>query len=354
MSGYARLDVLRAGQRGHPGGREAFCSDAQYFWPRAYQRLAPMMDDNSSQRWQWSLRRIDAPPAWQITRAHRDVVVAVVDSGVDAEHPELAGRVLKGINLLQPRRPSHDDIGHGTAVAGLIAARGNNGRGFCGVAPDCRILPVKVNEPGTGAVSAEHIAQGIRWAVREGATVVNASVGVVQWEHGLTDTALDELADAIRFALKHRVPVICAAGPAVSPPPFPGTWSMLWDFRGLMAAGGTDRHDRRAACSPVGNFISVTAPSDGVLTTFPRAQARLYGTFGGTSAAAPHVSALVALILSVRPELHPYEVKALIQQHADRLGGGEYHPEYGYGRINVARTVRAAVAARGAERAEGA
>ncbi|MEB3197209.1 MAG: S8 family serine peptidase [Candidatus Sericytochromatia bacterium] len=311
------------------------------------------MDEHGSPRWQWSLRRIEAPQAWQITRAHRDVVVAVVDSGVDSEHPELAGRVLRGFNVLQPRRPSQDDIGHGTAVAGLIAARGNNGRGFCGVAPDCRILPVKVNEPGTGAVSAQHIAQGIRWAVREGATVINASVGVVQWEHGLTEDALEDLADAIRFALKHRVPVICAAGPALSPPPFPGTWSVLWDFRGLISAGGTDRHDRRAACSPTGNFLSVTAPSDGVLTTFPRAQGRLYGTFGGTSAAAPHVTGLAALVLSLRPELKPHEVKRIIQESADRLGGGDYHPEYGFGRINLNRTLKAVQALRAPEHFDG-
>jgi subtilisin family serine protease len=315
------------------------------------------MDEHTPQRWQWSLRRIDAPPAWNITRAHRDVVVAVVDTGVDPEHPELAGRVLRGFNVASPRRSAVDDNGHGTAVAGLIAARGNNGRGFSGVAPECRILPVKVNEPGTGAVSAEHIAQGIRWAVREGASVINASVGVVQWEHGLTEDTLEDLADAIRLALRHNVVVVCAAGPAMSPPPFPGTWSVLWDFRGLIATGGTDRHDRRAACSPTGSFISVTAPSDGVMTTFPRAQGRLYGTFGGTSAAAPHVSGLAALVLALRPELRPHEVKALIQASADRLGGTDFHPDYGFGRINVARTVKsvAALPAAGApEIAEGA
>jgi subtilisin family serine protease len=203
-----------------------------------------------------------------------------------------------------------------------------------------------VNQPGTGGVYAQHIAQGIRWAVHHGASVINASVGVVQWEHGLTDEALEDLADAIRYALKHNVMVVCAAGPAVSPPPFPGTWSPLWDFRGLIAAGGTDRHDRKAGCSPVGNFISVTAPSDGVLTTFPRAHGRLYGTFGGTSAAAPHVSAICALVRSVRPGLRPHEVKQILQQSADRLGGGEYHPEYGYGRINAFRAVNAALAIR--------
>ena len=154
------------------------------------------------------------------------------------------------------------------------------------------------------------------------------------------------MSDAIRYALRHNVIVVAAAGPAVSPPPFPGTWSVLWDFRGLLAVGGTDRHDRKAACSPSGNFISVTAPSDGVLTTFPRAQGRLYGTFGGTSAAAPHVSGLAGLIRSLRPGLRPHEVKTLIQQTADRLGGGEYHPDYGYGRFNVMRAVVAAAQAR--------
>lgn len=299
------------------------------------------MNDDNSQRWQWSLRRIEAPAAWSVTRGDRNIVVAVVDTGVDAEHPELVGRVLRGINIAAPHLSSADDNGHGTAVAGLIAAKGANNRGFSGIAPDVRILPVKVNEPHSGAVSAQHIAQGIRWAVHNGASVINASVGVVQWEHGLTLEALDELADAIKYALKHNVMVVAAAGPAVSPTPYPGTWSMLWEFRGLIAAGGTDRHDRRAACSPASNFISVTAPSDGVLTTFPRNQGRLYGTFGGTSAAAPHVSGLCALVRSLRPHLKPHEVKAIIQASSDRLGGTEYHPDYGFGRINVQRTVNA-------------
>jgi subtilisin family serine protease len=297
---------------------------------------------DDSHRWQWSLRRIEAPPAWNVTRGSRELVVAVIDTGVDPGHPELAGRVLRGANIAAPHLSADDDNGHGTAVAGLIAAKGANNRGFSGIAPDVKILPVKVNEPGSGAVSAHHIAQGIRWAVHHGASLINASVGVVQWEHGLTLAALDELAEAIQYALKHNVMVIAAAGPAVSPTPFPGTWSMLWEFRGLIAAGGTDRHDRRAGCSPASNFISVTAPSDGVLTTFPRNQGRLYGTFGGTSAAAPHVTGLCALVRSLRPHLKPHEVKALLQASADRLGGSEYHPDYGFGRINVQRTVNAA------------
>jgi thermitase len=312
------------------------------------------MDDNSHQRWQWSLRRVEAPQAWSVTRGDRDLVIAVIDTGVDPDHPELAGRVLRGYNVPSPHRPATDDNGHGTAVAGLIAAKGNNSRGFSGVCPECKILPIKVNQPATGEVNAHHIAQGIRWAVHAGASIINASVGVVQWEHGLTDENLEEMSDAIRYALKHNVIVVAAAGPAVSPPPFPGTWSVLWDFRGLIAVGGTDRHDRKASCSPSGNFISVTAPSDGVLTTFPRAQGRLYGTFGGTSAAAPHVAGLAGLIRSVRPGLRPHEVKALIQQTSDRLGGGEYHPDYGYGRINVMRAVVAAAQARTAQIEEGA
>ncbi|HEY9721439.1 MAG TPA: S8 family serine peptidase, partial [Oscillatoriaceae cyanobacterium] len=86
--------------------------------------------------------------------------------------------------------------------------------------------------------------------------------------------------------------------------------------------------------------------SDGALTTFPGAHGRHYGTFGGTSAAAPHVSGLAALVLSACPGLRPHEVKALLQKTADRLGGGEYHPEYGYGRINAFKAVTAAMAMR--------
>lgn len=300
------------------------------------------MDENS-QRWQWALRRIQAPQAWQLTRGDKDLVIAVVDTGVDPEHPELAGRVLKGHNVCNPRLSANDDNGHGTAVAGLIAAKGANNRGFSGLIPECKILPIKVNEPGSGAVHAESIAAGIRVAVQHGASLINASVGVVRWEHGLTASALAELEDAIRYALRHNVIVVVAAGPPVSPTPFPGTWSTLWDFRGLIAAGGTDRNDKRAGCSPSSHFLTVTAPSDGVLTTFPRGHDRLYGTFGGTSAAAPHVTGLAALVRSVRPGLPPHEVKALIQASADQLGGPGYHPEYGHGRINALKTIQNAL-----------
>lgn len=308
-----------------------------------------MHEDLSLQRWQWSLRRIEAPQAWNVTRGDRDLVIAVVDSGVDPDHPELAGRVLRGHNVVAPHQATHDDIGHGTAVAGLIAAKGLNNRGFAGLIPECKILPVKVNQPGNGGVYAQDIAKGIRWAVHGGASLINASVGVVQWEHGLTAEALDELADAIRYALRHNVVVVCAAGPALSPPPYPGTWSTLWDFRGLMAAGGVDRHDKRAGCSPAGAFLTVTAPSDGVLTTFPRFQNRLYGTFGGTSAAAPHVTGLAALVRSLKPGLPPHEVKALIQRSADRPWGTGYSAEYGHGRINAFRTIMNAQALKQAE-----
>lgn len=290
----------------------------------------------------WSLRKVDAPRAWTITRGRKDIIVAVIDTGVDPHHPELEGRVLRGHNVLAPHRPATDDNGHGTAVAGIIAAAGRNEQGISGVAPGVSILPVKVNEQGTGAVAARTIAQGIRWAVGAGASVINASVGVVQWEHGLTDEQLDELQEAIRYALRHGVVVCCAAGPPGGPPPFPGTWSALWAFRGLIAVGGTDNADQRAGCSPAGPFLSVTAPSDGTPTIYPRAQGRLYGTFGGTSAASPHVSAAAALMRSIQPALKPADVKAILQRTADKLRGGDYHPDYGHGRLNVARAVEAA------------
>ena len=301
------------------------------------------MDDPNSHRWQWALRRIHAPQAWTLTRGDRNLVVAVVDTGVDADHPELAGRVLRGYNVVAPHQSSLDDNGHGTAVAGLVAAKGGNSRGFAGVAPDVKILPVKVNQPGSGNVHARHIAAGIKWAATHGARVINASVGVVKWEHDLTDDALDEMSDAIRYAIAHGIVVCVAAGPPMSPIPFPGMWSVLWDFRGLVAVGGTDRHDHKAGCSPTGNFISVTAPSDGVLTTYPRAHGHLYSTFGGTSAASPHVAGLAALILSLRPTLHPHEVKAILPRTADKLGGSDYHPDFGFGRIHCHQALQAAL-----------
>ncbi|MBM3275704.1 MAG: S8 family serine peptidase [Candidatus Sericytochromatia bacterium] len=130
-------------------------------------------------RWSWNLRQVGAPGAWDTTMGDPQVTVAVIDTGIDIHHPDLRGKVLSGADVVNPGAGWVDDLGHGTAVAGVIGSRGWRIPGLAGVAPGCRLLPIKCNIHGTTHVRAEHIAAGIRTAIARGAHVINLSVGVV-------------------------------------------------------------------------------------------------------------------------------------------------------------------------------
>lgn len=258
-------------------------------------------------RWPWNLRQVDAHMAWEITRGNPHVVVAVVDTGIDIHHPDLRGKVLSGADVVSPGAGWVDDLGHGTAVAGVVASRGWRIPGLAGVAPSCRLLPIKCNLHGTTHVRAEHIAAGIRAAVTRGAHVINLSVGVVDGEQYLTPEAVADLADAVREALAAGIPVVCAAGPGGRvPTPWPGSWTKDPSFAGLIAVGGTDRRRQASLANPKGDFITILAPADDVVTTRKGGD---FTTFGGTSAASPHVAGIAALVRSIRPDATPVQVR---------------------------------------------
>lgn len=258
-------------------------------------------------RWSWNLRQVEAHLAWEITRGDPHVVVAVVDTGIDIHHPDLRGKVLNGADVVSPGAGWVDDLGHGTAVAGVVASRGWRIPGLAGIAPACRLLPIKCNIHGTAHVRAEHIAAGIRAAVARGAHVINLSVGVVDGEPYLTSEALAALADAIREALAAGIPVVCAAGPAgAGSTPWPGSWASDPTFPGLIAVGGTDRKRLPSLANPKGNFITVLAPADEVVSTRKGGD---FAPFGGTSAASPHVAGIAALVRSIRPDATPVQIR---------------------------------------------
>lgn len=270
--------------------------------------------------WQWSLEQIEAPRAWRITAGDPSVVVAVLDTGVDPRHPDLQGKVLAGVNLCEPHRPAHDDNGHGTAVAGIIAAQGGNRARFRGVAPECRILPIKVNRPRSGNVRAPQIVEGIRQALALGADVLNLSVGCDVGEPEFNHESMAQLANIIYEALRQGVPVVCAGGPKERKT-YPAAWETLPEFAGLITVGATDRRDRPYWWSPRWDYVSLVAPA-GATTTFPASNPFLHGRFGGTSAASPHVAGVVALMRTLRPELKPRELKRILLETSDRIQGG--------------------------------
>ncbi|RIV36164.1 type VII secretion-associated serine protease mycosin [Micromonospora radicis] len=257
------------------------------------------------------------------------VIVAVVDSGVDRAHPQLAGRVLTGTDLLDPGGDgTRDCVGHGTGVASVIAAAPRGGVAFRGLAPHARILPIRVSEQqvvdgrGTGrTVGPGDFARAIRWAADNGADVVNLSV-VLYADH-------PAVRSAVAYALARDVVVVAAAGNLHAdgdPRPFPAA------YPGVLGVGAVGADGVRAAFSPVGSYVDVVAPGTDVLIAAPR---QGHHRAEGTSYAAPFVAATAALLRQYRPELTAEEVAGQIVATADPAPGAGY----GAGVLNPYRAV---------------
>lgn len=228
----------------------------------------------------WQVTRPELPLAWQVTTGP-GVVVAVVDTGVQPDHPALRGRVLPGYDFVNADDDAADDDGHGTAVAGVIAADGEGAAGAC---TGCRILPVKVLAAnGTGDWGT--IAAGIVWAADHGAQVINLSFGAPH--------ALDVVAAAVAYAESKGAIVVAAAGNAgVSVPFYPAA------YPGVISVAGVDQNDVRYSWSNFGSWVTVAAP--GCMTT-TWLSGGYTPDFCGTSTAAPFVAGLAGLARSFRP-----------------------------------------------------
>jgi subtilisin family serine protease len=309
---------------------------------------------------QWGLTRINAPAAWDRTTGSAAITVAVIDTGVDLDHPELAALLVPGTDMVDlgpnPVPPAgfrfegdfqgrdnvpQDEVGHGTHVAGTIACLSNNATGVAGVTWSCRLMPVKVltrivnvNDPsdvrGTG--SAADIAAGIRWAVDHGARVLNLSLG------GTTDTQVER--DAIAYAISRGAVVVAAMGNAFqqgNPTSFPAA------YPNVIAVGAINSADARAPFSQVGPHIDVAAPGVGVLSTVWN---NGFTNMSGTSMASPHVAGLAALILSCNSGLTAAQVGDIIRQTARPLRDNPADPipnnNYGFGCIDAQAAINRA------------
>jgi subtilisin family serine protease len=308
---------------------------------------------------QWGLSKINAPGAWDRTTGSASVVVAVIDTGVDLNHPDLAPLLVPGFDMVDlganPTPPTgfrfegdfqtrdsvpQDEVGHGTHVAGTIACQSNNANMVAGVTWQCRLMPVKVltrivnlsnaaDVRGTG--SSADIAAGIRWAVDNGARVINMSLG------GSTDTLVER--DAVAYAIAQGVVVVAAmgnrglAGPTSYPAAYPG----------VVAVGAIDVSDRRASFSQVGAHIDISAPGVDVLSTVWDDGT---ATMSGTSMASPHVAGVAALVLSIKPELTGAQVADILRQTARPLRDNPADPvpnnNYGFGCVDALAAVNRA------------
>jgi hypothetical protein len=276
---------------------------------------------------QWGLTRLRAEATWQQGPA-AGVLVAVVDTGVDAGHPDLAGVTAPGVDLIDGGDGRVDPHGHGTHVAGVVAAAAGNGVGGAGLAQGARIMPVRALSADGGGYGSD-VAKGITWAVDHGARVVNLSLG------GDRPSAL--VTTAIQYALGRGVVVVAAAGNAGGggdPVLYPAATA------GVVAVGAADAEGRRPSWSSSGSHLAVAAPGVGILSTTPGGG---YAAWDGTSMAAPFVSASAALLLADEPGLNPAGVRARLMATATDLEAPGHDSLTGAGLVDV-------VAARGGAR----
>jgi subtilisin family serine protease/flagellar basal body rod protein FlgC len=318
---------------------------------------------------QWALRNtgqgggivgqdIHAVNAWDITRGSNTVTIAIIDEGVDYTHPDLniLGKLVTGydaVRRINDPTPSNDDA-HGTACAGIAAATGNNGIGISGVAPNCRLMGVRIayGAGGGWVTSDAQIADGINTAVARGADVLSNS-----WGGGSPSTAItNAIRNAKTAGRGGRGCVVCfAAGNGDSAVSYPGNLPEVITVAACNEWGErkskTSRDGETWWGSNFGSEVDVSAPGVHITTTDIRG-ARGYNKaangdyvtgFNGTSAATPHVAGVAALVLSVNPNLRAAEVEAILRASTDDIGSVGYDVYTGFGRINALKAVQASV-----------
>ncbi|MDG6108547.1 S8 family serine peptidase [Dactylosporangium aurantiacum] len=280
---------------------------------------------------QWYLKTLDVAAAQKVT-AGDGVVVAVLDSGVGT-HPDLDGQVLDGTSFVgEPGSFRTDNDGHGSSMAGIIAAKGGSADHLLGIAPKAKILPVRISASGT-AIGATNIADGIRWAVDHGAKVINISTG---------GTVIERTAeDAIRYALDHDAVVVAGSGNASQFPSGSGVLAPA-RFPGVVAVSAIDRDGNAWAGAIRGPEVVLTAPGVAIPVISASGGGRVVGYYpssDGTSAATAVVSGAAALIRAKYPQLPAKDVIQRLIATADDAGTPGRDPDYGYGRLNLVKAL---------------
>ena len=307
--------------------------DPQVEWaePDHLRSAMTIPNDQLYKQFQWNLRTIGMEQAWDITTGSSNVIVAVLDTGVDITHPDLAGKLIPGYDFLNDTPDPADDSGHGTHDIGIIGAASNNNLGIAGMDWQSPIMPLKVlNSSGVGPDSA--ISRGIIYAVDHGARVINMSFG--------SPNTSQTLAAAVRYAYDKGAVLVAAAGNTAK---LDNAVIYPAAFEQVLAVGATDESDKIADFSQHHSYVGVSAPGVHIVSTFWRGAG--YGSYvsaSGTSEAAPEVSGLAALVLAANPALTNKQVTQIIESTADDLGAPGKDEYYGTGRIDARKALLAA------------
>ncbi len=326
-------------------------------------RFSQLIPNDSLYSSQWALPKINCPAAWDMNTGSSTVKVAIVDSGIDLNHPDLVGNLIAGRDfvdlssfgvssgdvitldgddfrlegdVLTVDAIPDDEVGHGTHVAGTVGATSNNSTGVTGVAWECSLMPVsmmfrivrisdgQVQSVGTDA----DIAAGIRWAADNGARIINLSLG------GYDDNPVQR--NAIQYAISKNCLVVAAMGNEnTSAPLYPAA------YPNVFAVGAINQSENRAFFSNTGSHIDVAAPGVNIRSTY---WDDTYDFLQGTSMAAPHVAGLAALILACDSSKSASEVADIIRQTCKPLRDNPGDPipndQYGYGLIDAEEALK--------------
>ena len=269
--------------------------------------------------YQYGPQKVQAPSAWDVSQSNPTIKIAIVDTGVQLNHPDLVGKLLPGYDFVEKDNNPTDGNGHGTHVAGIAAAVTNNIQGVAGMAPLASILPIRVlDNNGSGLLS--DVANGIIFAANQGARVMNLSLGSPQ---GATT-----LQSAIDYAWNREVVIVAAAGNSNTNVPFYPA-----NYNNVIAVASTDSNDQKSSFSNFGTWIEVAAPGSTILSTYIGSS---YAYFSGTSMASPHVAGIAALLAAQGK--NNLQIRNTILVSSDRISGtGVY---WAYGRVNANRAVR--------------
>jgi subtilisin family serine protease len=271
---------------------------------------------------QWHLTKIGADSAWATT-AGAGVVLAILDSGVEPDHPDLKDRLIPGYNFYEGNTSTADVYGHGTKVAGAAAATLNNGLGVASVAGAAMIMPIRVTGS-DGYASLSALASGITFAADRGARVANLSFAA---------SGYASIRSAAQYMKDKGGLVFVSAGNSGKDPGETTTTS-------LVVVSATDSNDAKTSWSNFGNHVHLAAPGAGIYST---AKGKTYASVSGTSFSSPITAATAALVMAANPSLTSGEVQDILYSTAVDLGAAGKDPSFGHGRVDAAAAVAAAL-----------
>ena len=277
---------------------------------------------------------LDTDLAWDITTGDPSVVIAILDTGVDLDHPDLVNNIVSGYNFVNDSLPPDDEFDHGTPCAGIAAASINNDIGIAGVCPECSIMSVKVlNDDGSGDWAI--ISEGIVWASDHGADVISLSLGGGQYQ--------EVLESAVNYSVANGSVTIAASGNINTNMDFyPASYDQCIAVGAMSPC--CERKQGVNSCdaepgwgSTYGDQIDFVAPGVRIFATAKRAG--YWTDFNGTSSACPHVAGIAGLMLSKNPYLNPDTIREMLRVSADDIGEPGYDIETGYGKVNAYESI---------------